>query len=424
VPPRLDVCWVIDVSGSFFDDLPNLTANAAAIFNDTIAAAAPGTVRFGLASFSDFPFSPWGSDISGDYAYRLEQTLTGDVTTWVNAVSALALRNGVDTPESQYEAIVQAINGGGLDVGDAGPSLGDIAAGQDCDFDDPDAFKVIVMLTDAPFHTTGDSDCTAAAPPCPFPYPGANEADALLAMGSDFTFIGLEGVTPGDNGELDALAAATGGVVEPVASDSADIATAIANAIGDLTFDITGNPVACEPLDITFDPPVHEDVLGGDTVVFEEWIEVPADVTGDQLTDGEVHCTVEFHQDGIAFVRQAVWITVKRTVDIDIKPNSDPNSINLNQKGNTAVAILGSAIFDVGDVDLTTLSFGPLMATPVHAALGHFEDVNADGFTDLVSHYKTSEMGILPGDTEGCVNGFTNDGINFMGCDAVRPLHD
>jgi hypothetical protein len=58
VPPRLDVCWVIDVSGSFFDDLPNLTANAAAIFNDTIAAAAPGTVRFGLASFSDFPFEP------------------------------------------------------------------------------------------------------------------------------------------------------------------------------------------------------------------------------------------------------------------------------------------------------------------------------------------------------------------------------
>jgi hypothetical protein len=40
----------------------------------------------------------------------------------------------------------------------------------------------------------------------------------------------------------------------------------------------------------------------------------------------------------------------------DIKPGSDPNSINPTNAGLIAVAILGS---DAIDVDVTTLAFGP-----------------------------------------------------------------
>ncbi len=107
-------------------------------------------------------------------------------------------------------------------------------------------------------------------------------------------------------------------------------------------------------------------------------------------------------------------------VDIDIKPDSFPNSINTKSKGNIPVAVLGSASFDVNDIDRSTLAFGPGGATPVHNDLGHLEDVNNDGFTDLVSHYATQDTGLAVGDTEACVTGTTTGGQAFEGCDSVN----
>jgi hypothetical protein len=111
---------------------------------------------------------------------------------------------------------------------------------------------------------------------------------------------------------------------------------------------------------------------------------------------------------------------------IDIKPGSDPNSINPFGRGLIAVAILGSETSDVNEVDVTTLAFGPDGASPAHDLTdpvmygSHLVDVDEDGFTDLVSHYRIQETGIAMGDTEGCLTGETVDAIPFVGCDSIR----
>ena len=107
-----------------------------------------------------------------------------------------------------------------------------------------------------------------------------------------------------------------------------------------------------------------------------------------------------------------------RLIDIDIKPGSDPNSINSKSMGLVPVAILGSADFDVTEVDIATVTFGPGGAAPVHG--GHLEDVNGDGLTDLVVHFVQKETGLSPGDTEAELEGYTFDGQHFCGMDAVE----
>lgn len=107
---------------------------------------------------------------------------------------------------------------------------------------------------------------------------------------------------------------------------------------------------------------------------------------------------------------------------IDIKPSSDRNEINLMSNGIIPVVIFGSDTFDVRDVDVTALAFGPRAAAPHHKKGGHRKDVDRDGFKDLVSHYKTGETGIGFRDTEVCVTGRTFDGVPFGGCDDIQPV--
>jgi YVTN family beta-propeller protein len=114
-------------------------------------------------------------------------------------------------------------------------------------------------------------------------------------------------------------------------------------------------------------------------------------------------------------------------VAIDIKPRSDPNSINCsNENEVVTVAILTTGDFDATTVDHTTVTFEGASETHVNKNTGasrrHEEDVDGDGDTDLVFHFRLGDTDLDCGSTEGTLTGETFDGIPIEGTDAVNMI--
>ncbi|MCH2515349.1 MAG: hypothetical protein MK134_07245 [Dehalococcoidia bacterium] len=112
-------------------------------------------------------------------------------------------------------------------------------------------------------------------------------------------------------------------------------------------------------------------------------------------------------------------------VDIDLKPGSFPNSINLNGNGVQAVAVFGALKFKVEDIDLNTVLFvvTGTDSSPVHR--GHVKNVNGDGRPDIVFHFREFELGIpvgTPGNTtlDLFLTASLDDSTLFEGVDVAR----
>jgi hypothetical protein len=107
---------------------------------------------------------------------------------------------------------------------------------------------------------------------------------------------------------------------------------------------------------------------------------------------------------------------------IDIKPDSYPNSINPRSKGKIPVAILSSMDFDAPtEVDTESLTFGPIGDEESLAFCSRSaEDVNDDGYEDLVCHFYIRNAEFLCGDSEGILIGKTVDETPVEGSDSVR----
>jgi len=123
-------------------------------------------------------------------------------------------------------------------------------------------------------------------------------------------------------------------------------------------------------------------------------------------------------QDNLPWVRPFVTL-----VEIDIKPGSHPNAINLGSHGLTPVAILSSEQFDATTVDPDTVELagaGVEVRGKSNKFLAHAEDVNGDGLVDLVVQVATANL-----EPESLQDGFatltakTYDGQTIEGTDEV-----
>lgn len=123
-------------------------------------------------------------------------------------------------------------------------------------------------------------------------------------------------------------------------------------------------------------------------------------------------------------------------VEIDIKPGSDPNSINCNNPNETiSVAILSTSVasgdgldFDATTVNHTTVMFEGASETHTDKKTGeprrHEEDVDEDGDTDLLLHFRLGDTNLDCNSTEGTLTGQTFGGEDIGGTDAVRMVSE
>jgi len=119
------------------------------------------------------------------------------------------------------------------------------------------------------------------------------------------------------------------------------------------------------------------------------------------------------------------------TVDIDIKPGSYPNSICLNDHGLLPVAILGSAAFNVYTIDASTIEIGGVSLASRGSAKApklacSYEDVNDDGYVDLIAFFDVQELitqGVLDEYTVALtLTAYLPDGTPIEGMDSVRVV--
>ncbi len=111
--------------------------------------------------------------------------------------------------------------------------------------------------------------------------------------------------------------------------------------------------------------------------------------------------------------------------DVDFRPGSTADTLNLRSQGRVPVALFGSISLDAGDIEQDSLTLSGVPED--HAA---FEDIDGDGILDLILHFRTqalvssleSEYGDL---RDGMVLDVTLlgdllDGTGCLGVDRIR----
>ncbi len=425
-PPVLDLLLLEDETGSFGDDITTMKGTATDYTDGKAAAIWDGITaevtdfQGGVAGFRDFAQNGWGS--TDDWVYRLNADLTGDKTTWLAGIGILSALAGADTPEAQLAALKTGANGHPWDSdGDGTDDTGPAPSWR------TEATRVIMLVTDAPYHYPGDGYGS---------YPGPTYDETIEELNaSDVHVIILTAPGAGDYSDL---ASKTGGSVQLISGDSADIVEATLAALEEVKTDVWWElESADEEISITFDKDVEEDVNGDTAVFFTETI------TADPCAPaGDYHASVSFYantypHEGTLLGTQEITVTILPIpVYVDIKPGSCPNAFNTKQKGVTPVAIAGTADFDVMTIDPESVRLngvapirwsGEDVTTPYTGTdrCGCWER-GADGYVDLVLHFDSVEFAdtlsgyTVKGDpVQVVITGSTECGASIEGFDCV-----
>lgn len=184
---------------------------------------------------------------------------------------------------------------------------------------------------------------------------------------------------------------------------------------------------------LTFNRGVRLNFIGqaGNSISYTHGVNTPTEITntcladtqdaGDALPTGG-DCKMNVGSDLVVWTKHFSTFTTRAKLTIKVQASIVPkDEIALNSNATVQVAVFGSSDFDATMIDpeRTTLA-----GTPVsHAANNHplvsYRDVNRDGITDAVLHFKTDELHLNASDTNALLDGYTTGGVHF---EAMVPV--
>ncbi len=310
IPPKPDVVFLTDTTGSMGSVLANVKTNATSIMNTVRAAQADS--QFGAASYKDLA-------CEGDVPYSVDQPLSASISAVQTGINTWTAVGGCDLPEGQLFALQEIAapttrtdGGTSFNVNwRAGSNrilvwTGDYP-GHDpvCTGVIPTGFGVSANITEstatAALISTGvrviavsvNSGTTA------FPSPGLDGDPTAGATG--YTSCGTPGGTASQGTRI---ANATSGVFKSAASAS-DVATAITSGLTNLPATVE-KQATCDPgLSVTFTPGATRTVTSGTNATFGQTVNVASNAT-----TGTKSCTVTVKINGVAQTSLTHTITV------------------------------------------------------------------------------------------------------------------
>lgn len=215
-----DFMILFDRSGSFDDDLNTFRQEVNEI--ELALAENFSNFRIGLGSFVDAPCEGFGSAEDMDFGYELNLPMSppGNLS---ETLDELDIRYGVDGPESQLEAMRQAMTGEGHIVDpDLFPSCSPVAniMATSPGWDDT-RVRFLLVSTDAEFHRPTDTN---------YPYQTSVQDVINLATESKTTILFLNSSDDAD-ADSSLIAEATGGSVSNLGSASEEIVATLKAAV-------------------------------------------------------------------------------------------------------------------------------------------------------------------------------------------------
>ena len=256
IPPKPDIVFLADTTGSMGPTLTNVQTNATAIMNDVRSAQ----------SDSDFAAAQY-KDVACGGGFNLDQSISSSIPAVQTAIGTWLAGGGCDTPEDQLNALFELATN---------PSVGFRT----------DSTRVVVWFGDASGHNPSNGHSLAQV------------IAALVAADIEviaIPVITLEGDGLDSTGQATAIATATGGAVLPSATPD-QVSAAILSGLSNLPVTVAPSSTCDAGLTTTLVALTPETVTSGADVVYTETITVdPGNPGGTTL-----HCTVDFKLNGLS----------------------------------------------------------------------------------------------------------------------------